>query len=428
MTTNKEMQERKNAAFARGFGNLLPVFADHASNAEVWDVEGTRYIDFAAGLAVAGFGHCHPVITAAVKEQLDRFSHVCAMVTPYDSMISLAEKLTQVVPGSTPKKVAYTTTGAEAVENAVKIARAHTGRRGVIAFHGGFHGRTMFALGLTGKNVPYKTLFGPFPGNIYHAPFPIPYHGISVESSLAALKSLFVTDIAPDEVAAMIVEPVLGEGGYYPAPNEFLQALRDICDEHGIVFINDEIQTGFARTGKMFAIEYSGVEPDLTTVAKGMAGGFPIAAVVGKAEIMDAPLPGGLGGTYAASPLGCVAGLAVMEVIQNDNLIERSQAIGALFDDKLRALQQTYPDRIGDIRTERGAMIAMELIKDGDSSQPDPDLTKELVGTAAKHGLIILSCGIRGNVIRFIPALTITDELIAEGFELLGKTFAELTS
>ncbi len=428
MTTNNELQQRKDAVFPRGFGNLLPVFSDHASNAEVWDVEGNRYIDFAAGLAVAAFGHCNPVITAAVKEQLDRFSHTCAMVTPYESMVRLAEKLTEVVPGSAPKKVAYTTTGAEAVENAVKIARAHTGRRGVIAFHGGFHGRTIFALGLTGKNVPYKTLFGPFPGDIYHAPYPIPYHGVSVESSVAALEALFVTDIAPDDVAAIIVEPVLGEGGYYPAPNEFLQALRRLCNEHGIVYINDEIQTGFARTGKMFAIEYAEVEPDLTTVAKGMAGGFPIAAVVGKAEIMDAPLPGGLGGTYAASPLGCVAGLAVMDLIDDNHLMDRAREIGALFDEQLRALQRTHPDRIGEIRTDRGAMIAMELVSDGDADKPNPELTKALVGTAAKNGLIILSCGIRGNVIRFIPALTISDELITEGFGILGGCLAELTS
>lgn len=426
MTTNAELQERKNAALARGFGNLLPVFSDHASNAEVWDVEGRRFIDFAAGLAVAGFGHCNPSITAAVHEQLDRFSHTCAMVTPYESMIQLAEKLTEVVPGPGPKKVTYVTTGAEAVENSVKIARAHTGRRAVIAFHGGFHGRTMFALGLTGKNVPYKTLFGPFPGDIYHAPFPIPYHGVSVESALAALDVLFVSDVAPADVAAVIVEPVLGEGGYYPAPAEFLRALRARCDEHGIVYINDEVQTGFARTGKMFAIEHSGVEPDLTTVAKGMAGGFPIAAVVGKAEIMDAPLPGGLGGTYAASPLGCVAGIAVMDLIESENSLLRAREIGAIFGKRLRSLQSEHPDRIGEIRADHGAMIAMELVQEGRADKPDPELTRALVATAAKHGLILLSCGIRGNVIRFIPALTISDELIAEGLAIIGNCLAEL--
>ena len=428
MATNSALQQRKESVLARGFANLLPVFADHATNAEVWDVEGKRYIDFAAGLAVTSFGHCNPAITAAVKEQLDRFSHTCAMVTPYESMVRLAEKLAVAVPGSGSKKVAFATTGAEAVENAVKIARAHTGRRGVIAFRGAFHGRTLFALGLTGKNVPYKTLFGPFPGDIYHAPYPIPYHGVTVESSLAALDSLFLTDITPDDVAAIIVEPVLGEGGYYPAPNEFLQALRRLCSENGIIYINDEIQTGIARTGKMFAIEYAEVEPDLTTVAKGVAGGFPIAAVVGKAEIMDAPLPGGLGGTYAASPLGCVAGLAVMDLIKEHDLVARAREIGTLFGERLRVLQQAYPDRVGEIRADRGAMIAMELVTDGDAGKPDPELTRALVASAAQNGLILLSCGIRGNVIRFIPALTISDELIDEGLDILGDCLAKLAT
>ncbi len=319
MTTNNEMQERKNKVFARGFGNIHQVFADRALNAELWDVEGKRYVDFAGGLPSTVPVTVNPRIVAAVKEQLDRFSHACAMVNPYDSLVALAEKLTEVAPWfRTPKKVAYSTTGAEAVENAVKIARAHTGRRGVIAFQRLFHGRTMFALGLTGKIVPYKNSLRTLPRqHLTTLRTRFEYHGISVESTRGGTEiNSSLTDIAPDEVAAIIVEPVLGEGGYYPAPNEFLQALRDICDEHGIVFINDEIQTGFARTGKCSAIEYSGVEPDLTTVAKGMAGGFPIAAVVGKAEIMDAPLPGGLGGTYAASPLGCVAALAVLEVIR----------------------------------------------------------------------------------------------------------------
>jgi 4-aminobutyrate aminotransferase/(S)-3-amino-2-methylpropionate transaminase len=413
---------------ARGFGTIHQVYADRADNAEIWDVEGNRYIDFAGGIAVTGTGHCNPRITAAVKDQLDRFSHTCAMVTPYESMVRLAERLIELTPITGPKKATFVTTGAEAVENAVKIARAHTGRRGVIAFRGGFHGRTIFALGLTGKNTPYKTLFGPFPGGIYHAPYPIPYHGVTVESSLAELESLFVTDIAPIDVAAIIVEPVLGEGGYYPAPNDFLQALRALCDEHGIVLIIDEIQTGFARTGKMFAIEYAGVEPDLTTIAKGVAGGFPIAAVVGKAEIMDAPLPGGLGGTYAASPLGCVAALAVMDIIDDNNLVERAQEIGAIFGKRLHALQQTHPDKVGDIRAERGAMIAMELVSDGDAMKPDPELTKKLVAAAVKHGLILLSCGIRGNVIRFMPALTINDELINEGLDILEGCLVELTA
>jgi len=428
MTTNAELQERKNRAFARGFGNILSVFADRAKNAELWDVEGKRYVDFACGLAVSGFGHCNPTITAAVKQQLDRFSHTCAMVTPYESAIELAERLAEITPGTGDKKVAYTTTGAEAVENAIKIARAATGRRGVIAFRGGFHGRTMYALGLTGKNAPYKTLFGPFPGEIYHAPYPISYLGVSVGDALAVMDDLFAADIDPGEVAAIIVEPILGEGGYYPAPNEFLQALRARCDEHGIVLVVDEVQSGFARTGRMFCVEHASVAPDLMTVAKGVAGGFPLAAVIGKAEIMDAPLPGGLGGTYAASPLGCVAGLAVLDVIARDGLVARAAEIGEIFGHRLRELQQTHPDVIGEIRADRGAMIAMELVHGGDAARPNPDLTKQLVATAGSKGLIILFCGIRGNVIRFIPALTITDELIDEGLDILGQCLAELVS
>jgi 4-aminobutyrate aminotransferase/(S)-3-amino-2-methylpropionate transaminase len=428
MTTNAELQERKNKVFARGFGNIHQVYADRAENAELWDVEGKRYVDFAGGIAVTGTGHCNPRITAAVKAQLDRFSHTCAMVNPYESMVRLAERLTDLAPGDGPKKAAFVTTGAEAVENAVKIARAHTGRRGLISFNGSFHGRTMFALGLTGKIAPYKNLFGPFPGEIFHAPFPIEYHGITVEEAIAALNTILAVDIAPTDVAAIIVEPVLGEGGYYPTPVKFLQALRAICDEHGMVLIDDEIQAGFGRTGKMFCIEYADVEPDLITFAKGVAGGFPIAGVVGKAEVMDAPLLGGLGGTYAASPLGCVAALEVFDIIEEENLLERSREIGNLFGKRLREMQEKHPGVIGDIRADRGAMIAVEFVKNGDVDQPDADLTKALLGAASKKGLLLLACGVRGNVIRFVPALTISDELANEGLDLLGECLAELTS
>jgi 4-aminobutyrate aminotransferase/(S)-3-amino-2-methylpropionate transaminase len=428
MTTNAELQERKNKVFARGFGNIHQVYADRAENAELWDVEGKRYVDFAGGIAVTGTGHCNPRITAAVKAQLDRFSHTCAMVNPYESMVRLAERLTDLAPGDGPKKAAFVTTGAEAVENAVKIARAHTGRRGLISFNGSFHGRTMFALGLTGKIAPYKNLFGPFPGESFHAPFPIEYHGITVEEAIAALNTILAVDIAPTDVAAIIVEPVLGEGGYYPTPVKFLQALRAICDEHGMVLIDDEIQAGFGRTGKMFCIEYADVEPDLITFAKGVAGGFPIAGVVGKAEVMDAPLLGGLGGTYAASPLGCVAALEVFDIIEEENLLERSREIGNLFGKRLREMQEKHPGVIGDIRADRGAMIAVEFVKNGDVDQPDADLTKALLGAASKKGLLLLACGVRGNVIRFVPALTISDELANEGLDLLGECLAELTS
>jgi 4-aminobutyrate aminotransferase/(S)-3-amino-2-methylpropionate transaminase len=361
-----------------------------------------------------------------VKEQVERFSHTCVMVTPYDSAVRLAEALNELAPGDTPKKSIFVTTGAEAVENTIKIARAHTGRRGVIAFNGGFHGRTLMAMGLTGKITPYKNLFGPFPGEVYHAPFPIEYHGVSVEDSLKAVANLFKVDIAPSDVAAIIVEPVQGEGGFYPAPDEFLQALRAICDEHGIVMIADEIQTGFGRTGRFFASEHAGVEPDIITVAKGVAGGYPLAAVTGKAEIMDAPLPGGLGGTYAGSPVGCAAALAVLEEIQEHGLVERAVAIGARFKARLEALQAKHPDIVGALRCERGAMIAMELVQNGDVAQPAADLTKALVGAAYENGLALLSCGVNGNVIRFLPALTISDELIDEGLEILEACLENL--
>ena len=423
---NAGWQQRKDAAFPRGQGNLAPVFIEHAENAEMWDVEGNRYIDFATGIAVCSTGHTHPKVTAAVQEQLQRFSHTCVMLTPYRSAVELAENLNELAPGPTPKKTIFVTTGAEAVENSVKIARAHTGRRGVVAFSGGFHGRTLMAMALTGKITPYKNLFGPFPGEIYHAPFPIEYHGVSVADSLNALDMLFKVDIAPSDVAAIIVEPVQGEGGFYPAPDEFLQALRKICDEHGFVLIADEIQTGFARTGRFFCSEYAGIEPDLVTVAKGVAGGFPLAAVVGKAEIMEAPLPGGLGGTYAGSPIACVAALAVIDVIAEDKLVKRAKQIGDLFGHRLKKLQGQYPGVIGDVRSDRGAMVAMELVKNGDAQQPDAVLTSSIVSLAYQRGLVLLSCGIRGNVIRFLPALTISDDLINEGLDIVASCFKEL--
>ena len=421
--TNADWQKRKVAAMARGQGNIAPVYIDRGENAELWDVEGNRYIDFGTGIAVCNTGHSNPKVVAAVQAQLERFSHTCVMVTPYDTAVRLAEELNELVPGDSPKKTIFVTTGAEAVENTIKIARAYTGRRGVIAFNGGFHGRTMLAMGLTGKITPYKNLFGPFPGEVYHAPFPIEYHGVSVEESLKALQNLFKADIAPTDVAAIIVEPVQGEGGFYPAPNEFMQALRALCDEHGIVLIADEIQTGFGRTGRFFASEYAGIEPDLVTVAKGVAGGFPLAAVVGKSEIMDAPLPGGLGGTYGGSPIGCAAALAVIDVIREDGLVERANGIAAKFKERLTTLQARRPESIGAIRCDRGAMIAVELVEDGDVNKPAVDLTKAVVGAAYENGLVLLSCGVNGNVIRFLPALTISDALIDEGLDILETCF-----
>ena len=421
--TNADWQARKNAAMARGEGNVASVFVARAEGSEVWDVEGKRYIDFGTGIAVCNTGHRHPKVMQAVAAQLDRFTHTCVMVTPYDSAVLLAEELNRLAPGPSPKKTMFVTTGAEAVENAVKIARSHTGRRGVIAFDGGYHGRTLMTLGLTGKISPYKNRFGPFPGDLWRAPFPIPYHGVSVEDALAALAMLFKTDVAPEDCAAIIIEPVQGEGGFYAAPDEFLQALRKICDDHGIVLILDEIQSGFARTGKFFACEHAGVEPDLMTAAKGLAGGFPLAAVVGKAGIMDAVGPGGLGGTYAGSPVGCAAALAVIEAIREEGLVARSGEIGAAFGRKLKMLQKTYPDLIGDIRADRGAMVAIELVHDGSAAKPNPALAKAILAECYRRGLIVLTCGMDGNVFRFLPALTISGGLLEEGMSIFESAF-----
>lgn len=427
MTTNQLLQDRKVKAFPRGQGNVYPVYVERAKNSEVWDVEGNRYIDFGTGIAVCNTGHSHPKIVEAVKSQVEKFSHTCIMVNPYEVGIELAEQLIKIAPGESDKRAIFVSTGAEAVENCVKIARAKTGRRGVIAFNGGFHGRTNLAMGLTGKITPYKHLFGPFPGDIFHAPFPMACHNISVADSLKALKNLFKVDIAPDDVAAIIVEPVQGEGGFYIAPAEFLQALRALCDEHGILLVADEIQTGFGRTGKMFSFEHAGIEADIMTMAKGIAGGFPLAAVVGKADVMDAPLPGGLGGTYAGSPVACAAALKVLEVIREENLVQRANEIGTQFNERLSKLQQNYSDVILDVRNQ-GAMIALELMHNGDCEQPNVELTQALIKEATNAGLILLSCGFYGNVIRFLPALTMSDEILQEGLDKFEALFEHCVS
>ena len=423
--SNQDLQGRRDAAFARGLGNMLPVYVDRARNAELWDVEGRRYIDFAGGIAVLNTGHLHPKVQAAVARQLERFSHTCLMITPYESAVELAEQLNRLAPGPTPKKAIFVTTGAEAVENTIKIARAHTGRSGVIAFGGGFHGRTFMAMALTGKVAPYKAGFGPFPGDVFHAPFPIAYHGVSVQDSLDALEHVFKYDVEPARVAAIIIEPVMGEGGFYVAPAEFLKALRRLCDEHGIVLVIDEIQTGFARTGRMFAVEHAGIEPDLMTMAKSLAGGFPLAAVVGKAQIMDAPGPGGLGGTYAGSPIACAAGLAVLEAIESEGLCARAEAIGATMMSSLRELQREIA-AIGEVRG-LGAMVAIELVHNRDPRSPDPDLTRALTKRAAEKGLVLLSCGLYGNVIRFLVPLTASDAIVGEGLGIVAESLRELT-
>jgi len=425
MTTNKELLEIRENETPRGVGTQTNVFADKARNAELWDVEGNRYIDLAAGIAVVNTGHNHPRVIQAVRAQLQRFSHTCFQVAPYDVYVQLAERLNRAAPGDTPKKTIFLTTGAEAVENAVKIARRHTGRSGIIAFSGAFHGRTMLGMALTGKVMPYKAGFGPFPAEVFHVPFPIEYHGVSVDDSLKAIETLFRSDVEPSRIAAMIVEPVQGEGGFYPAPAEFLQALRRICDEHGIVMIVDEIQSGFGRTGTLFASEQAGIEPDLMPVAKSLAGGFPLSGVIGKSDIMDSVPPGGLGGTYGGSALGCAAGLAVLDVIESEGLCEKSQAIGRKINDWATRLQAEI-NAIGHIRTT-GAMCAIELVKNGDANSPDSELTRQIAADALTEGVLLLTCGVRGNVIRFLPPLTIESELLDEALAVVGSTIRKLT-
>jgi 4-aminobutyrate aminotransferase / (S)-3-amino-2-methylpropionate transaminase / 5-aminovalerate transaminase len=424
LTSNAELHERRKNAIPRGVTNSLAVYADRASNAELWDVEGKRYIDFASGIAVLNTGHVHPKVKDAIAKQLDRFVHTCFQVTPYESYVALAEELNELAPGKTPKKTIFLSTGAEAVENAIKIARFHTKRSAVIAFSGGFHGRTLACISLTGKVQPYKAGFGPMLPEVYHVPFPMAYHGTTVEQSLQAIEQLFKADVDPARVAAIIIEPVLGEGGFYVAPTELLRKLRALCDQHGILLIVDEIQTGFARTGRMFAIEHSGVEPDLMTIAKSVAGGLPLSAVIGKADVMDAPGPGGLGGTYGGAPLACAAGLAVLEVIREEQLLNRAQHIGHFMTSRLKGLQVRFPS-VGDVRA-LGAMVAIELVKNCSADQPDPELTKALVQAAGRRGLILLSCGVYGNVIRFLAPLTIPDALLKEGFNIFEQALDEV--
>ena len=424
MSEATRWQARQQAAVARGVGTL-GVVAARAENAEIWDVDGRRYVDFAAGIAVLNTGHRHLRVIEAVKAQLDAFTHTCFHVATYAPYVQLAERLSAAMPGPGPNKAALFTTGAEAVENAVKIARAYTKRSGVIAFTGGFHGRTIMNLALTGKVDPYKKGFGPFPAEIFHVPFPNAYYGIDMDDSLAALERLFKASIEAERVAAIIVEPVQGEGGFNIAPADFLVALRRTCDDHGIVLIADEVQTGFARTGRMFAIEHAGVEPDIMTLAKSLAGGFPLSAVVGRAEIMDAPGPGGLGGTYAGNPLACVAALAVLDVIAEENLIERARDIGALVKGRLDAMAlKPHFSCIGNVRG-LGAMVAMELVKDRATREPAPELTKAVVTRCITNGLIVLACGLYSNVVRVLVPLTAADETIVEGLDLLERSLAE---
>lgn len=418
MTSNLEWQQRKNLNTPRGVGVMCQFYAERALNAELWDVEGRRVIDFGAGIAVLNTGHSHPKIIAAVTEQLQRFTHTAYQIVPYGGVVALAEKINHITPGAHAKKTAFFTTGAEAVENAVKIARAATGRSGVIAFAGGFHGRTMMGLALTGKVEPYKAGFGPFPGEVYHAPFPNALHGVSEAQSLQALNALFKSDIDPARVAAIILEPVQGEGGFYVAPPSFMRALRALCDQHGILLIADEIQSGFARTGKLFAMDHYDVLPDLMTLAKSLAGGLPLSAVCGRAEIMDAPAPGGLGGTYAGNPLAIAAAHAVLDIIDDEQLSHRANLLGERLAARVRAAQAEVP-QIAEVRG-LGAMIAVEF-RDPASGVPDGAFAKKVQAEALRRGLLLLTCGGYGQVIRFLFPLTIGEAVFDEALAILDN-------
>ena len=411
---NEQLMARKAAATPRGVGVMGPFFADRADNAELWDVEGRRFIDFAGGIAVMNSGHGHPKVIAAIEAQLKRFTHTCYQVVPYESYIALAEKLNALTPGNHAKKTALFSTGAEAVENAIKIARSYTKRSGVIAFGGAFHGRSLFAVSLTGKVVPYKLGFGPFPPEIYHAPFPC--HCADLAEVKKAVHGIFKADIEPGRVAAIIFEPVQGEGGFNVIQAEAVQWLRQLCDEHGIVLIADEIQTGFGRTGRMFAMEHFGVVPDLMTIAKSLAGGVPLSAVSGKAEIMDAPAPGGLGGTYAGNPLAIAAAHAIIDVMRDEKLPERGATLGEQLKGVLEAMRKEVP-QIADVRG-LGAMVAVEFNQPG-GAEPDADFTKKVQAEALKRNLILLTCGVNANVVRFLFPLTIQQPVFDEAMGIL---------
>lgn len=424
MTTalkNAEVARRRTDAISRGVGVQTEIYVDRAVNSEVWDIEGNRYIDFAAGIAVVNTGHCHPKVMAAVTEQMSRFTHTCHQVLPYENYVRLAERLNSVVPGDFPKKTVFVTTGAEAVENAIKVARIATNRNAIIAFGGAFHGRTMMGMSLTGKVDPYKKGFGAMMPDVYHVPFPQDVHGISSDDAMAGITKLFKADLDPSRVAAIIFEPVQGEGGFYPAPKELVRAIRALCDEHGIVMIADEVQTGFARTGHMFAMEGYGVAADITTMAKGLAGGLPLAALTGKASLMDASHTGGLGGTYGGNPIGIAAANAVLDVIEEEDLCARANELGGRLKQRLEAIRSTTPE-IVDIRGP-GFMVAVEFANPA-NHVPDAGFTQRVRIEAQKRGLILLTCGVYGNVIRFLAPITIPDAHFAEAMDILEASVA----
>ncbi len=416
--SNASLLQRRADAVARGVSQIHPIVAERAQGCTVVDVEGREYLDFSGGIAVLNTGHLHPKVVAAVQAQLGKLTHTCFQVLAYEPYIALCERINALVPGDFIKKSLLVTTGAEAVENAVKIARAATGRAGVIAFTGGYHGRTMMTLSMTGKKVPYAAGMGLMPGGVYRARFPCALHGVSVDDALASIEQVFKNDAEPRDIAAIVIEPVQGEGGFHPCPPRFMQQLRALCDRHGILLIADEVQTGAGRTGSFFAMEQMGVAADLTTFAKSIAGGFPLAGVCGRAEVMDAIAPGGLGGTYAGNPLACAAALAVLEVFEEERLLERARVIGERLQTGLQALQARHR-QIVEVRG-LGAMQAIELGEQGDPRVPATALTARLVARARDRGLILLSCGAYGNILRILVPLTVSDAQLDRGLAILG--------
>lgn len=422
--SNKELQALKERYVAAGAASPNDQFADYAKNAEVWDADGKRMIDFAGGIGVLNLGHRHPKVVEAVKAQLDKVMHTCQTVMPYEGYVRLAEKLSQITPVRGHAKVMLANSGAEALENAVKIARAATGRTNVICFDGGYHGRTFMTMAMNGKVNPYQTDFGPMPGTVFRAPYPVPYHGVSEDEALRGLKMALKADANPKDTAAVVIEPVLGEGGFYPAPASFLRAIRGICDEHGMLMICDEVQSGFGRTGKMFAIEHSGVEPDMIAMAKSMADGMPISAIVGTDKHMDASGPNSLGGTYTGSPVSCAAALAAIQAFEDEDILSRSQKLGETLSKRFRQWQEKYSflDNVRNL----GPMAAFEFVKDKDSREPRPDLAASLLKKAKQKGLMLLSCGLYGNSIRFLMPVTIEDEVLEEGLKIIEDILEEL--
>ncbi|MBD8492276.1 4-aminobutyrate--2-oxoglutarate transaminase [Pseudomonas syringae] len=417
LTENQHLQALREHHVPRGIATAHPVVAARAQGAELWDVDGRRYLDFVGGIGVLNVGHNHPRVVEAVRRQVGEISHASFQVVAYENYIQVAARLNALIGGDAHYKSVLLTSGAEAVENAVKIARGYTHRPAVISFRGGFHGRTLLGVTLTGMSQPYKQNFGPFPAEIYHATYPNAYRGISSDDALAELDELFATDVAPDRVAAIIVEPVQGDGGFLVAPNAFLQALRALCTRHGIVLILDEIQAGFGRTGTMFGFQHAGIQPDLVTVAKSLAGGMPLSGVVGRAEIMDAPTPGGLGGTYGGNAVACAAALAVLDLFEEQDLLAQGEALATQLHGGLLALQKRYP-RIGDVRG-LGFMQAIEMVADDAARSPDAALAQQVIDEARRAGLLVIKCGVHRNVVRFLAPLVTTPEQVAEALQML---------